>query len=99
MSDTESVVLAFRARRKWCKPALLLYGVQLLAASREHLVRICLMSHVPNQTVIRRVEDVVQRYREFDGAKTRGEMSATSADALDQELSELLGERWKLCGR
>src|SRR5882724_13385719 len=90
--DTESVVLAFRARRKWCKPTVLLDGVKLIAPSRKHLVRIGLVSHVPHQSVVRCVEDVVQRYGQFDGAQARSEMAPPSADALDQELAQFLGE-------
>src|SRR5262249_27984866 len=99
VTDTERVVLAFRARRKWCKAVLLLDGVQLVAASCEHFVRIGLVPYVPHKPVIRRVEDVVQRYRQFDSAETRGEMPATGAYGLNQKLAQFLGEARKLGGR
>ena len=51
--------------------ALLLDGVELVAAAGEHLVRIGLVADVPDEAVARRVEDVVQRDGELDRAEAR----------------------------
>ena len=59
--------------------ALLLDGVQLVAAAGEHLVRIGLVADVPHEAVARRVEHVVQRDGELDGAEAGGEMPAARA--------------------
>ena len=84
---------------EWCEAVMLLDGVQLLFAPREHLVRVRLVPDVPNQPVVRCVEHVMKRYREFNSAETRREMPASGADALDQKLPKLLSERGKLRGR
>ena len=54
---------------------------------------ISLMPHVPDDTVIRRVEDVVKRHCQLHHAKTRGEMSRVHRhlfyDVLPQFLAYL----------
>ena len=42
-------------------------SVKAGGAAGEHLVRVCLMRNVEDDLIDRRVEDVVQRYRELDG--------------------------------
>src|SRR3954452_12548745 len=74
MSDAKRVELALRASGKRSESAGLLDRVELLAAPGQNLVRIGLMAHVPHQPVVRRIEDVVQGYRQFDGAETGGKM-------------------------
>ncbi len=87
MPHPESVVLALRAGREGGEAPVLLDGVQLVAPSSEHLVRVCLVADVPDQPVTRGVEHIVQGGRQLDGAQPGGEMAAARADALDQELA------------
>ena len=73
--------------------------MQQIAASGEHLVRIGLVAHVPNQPVIGGIENIMQRDGELDRAQTGSKMTPASADALDQELAQLLGQLPQLGGR
>ena len=76
-----------RARRERREAVLLLDGAQLVAPAGQHLVRIGLVADVPHEPVVRRVEDIVQRDRELDGAEAGGEVAAAScATRLDQVL-------------
>ena len=84
---------------KRSESARLLDRVELLAAPRQNLVRIGLVAHVPNQPVVRRIEDVVQGYRQFDGAEPGGKVAATGAHTVDEKLPQLLGELGKFRGR
>ena len=77
---------------KRCQSTGLLDGRQALASAREHLVRVGLMSDVPDQPVMRRVEHIMQGDGQLDGAQAGGEMSAAGADALDQELAQFRRE-------
>src|SRR5262249_35145307 len=88
MTDTERVVLALCARRKGCKPTGLLDRVKLLASPREHLVWISLVAYIPDKPVVRRVEHIMQGYRQFDSAETGGEMPTTGTDALDEKVAQ-----------
>jgi len=99
VTDSERVVLALSACRKRRKSARLLDGMKLFAAPGQNLVWIGLVTHVPNQPVVRRIEDVVQGYREFDCAQSRGKVAATGAHAVNEKLPQLLGQLRKFRGR
>ena len=73
-------------------PSLSLIVLQPLAPAGQHLVRIGLVADVPDQPVVRRVEDIVQRDGEFDRAEAGGEMTAHLADRVDQVLAQLARE-------
>src|SRR5271166_5277302 len=51
-----------------------------MTATGQDLVRIGLVSHVPNEPVPRRIEDVVQRHCQFDDAEARAQMAARPGD-------------------
>ena len=89
VADAERVELAFGTARKGREPALELDRPQAVATSGQHLVRVGLVADVPDQAVVRRVEDVVQRDRQLDRAEPGGEMPAHLADRVDQELAQL----------
>ena len=93
MTDAERVVLAFEATRERREAALVLDGLQPLAATGQQLVRVGLVTDVPDQAVVRRVENVVQRDREFDRAETGGEVTAHLADGVHQEFAHFDGKR------
>ncbi len=97
VSDAEGVVLALRARRERREPAVLLDRMQPFAPSGEHLVRIGLMPDVPDQEVPRGLIHVVQRNGELDRSEPSREVTAASADRLDEELAQLTGERGGAC--
>ena len=68
------------------KPTILLDGMERFAPPSEHFMGISLVPHVPYQPIVRRVEDIVQRYGEFDGAQARREVTTSRGNAVDQEL-------------
>lgn len=96
MSDAEGVVFALGACRKGRKTSLLLDRVEPAAPAGQDLVRIGLMTDVPDDAVVRRPEHVVQRNGQLDRAKPRGEMTAARRDGIDQVCAQLVGERSQL---
>jgi len=52
-----------------------------------------LVSHVPYETIVRSVVDVMQSDGEFDGAEAGSEVTAHLADGVDQILAQLIGNR------
>ena len=50
------------------------------------------MPGVPDELVMRRVEDTVKRHGELDGAEARRDMAAGLLHALDGELADLAAE-------
>ena len=79
MADAEAVVDALGARREGREAAALLDAAEPPPAAGQHLVRIGLVADVPDQAVVGRVEDVVERDRELDRAEAGGEVPAQRA--------------------
>jgi len=55
-------------------------------------VRIGLVADVPDDAVVRRVEDVMQRGGEFDHAHAGAEMATRDRHGVDQVGAQLIGE-------
>ena len=92
MRGAERVVLALAAAGESRRPARHPQPAHLGAAAGEDLVRIGLVPDVPHDAVVRRVERVVQRDREFDGAEIRRQMTAGLRNRGDDERAELARE-------
>src|SRR4030095_2902997 len=96
MRGAERVVSAFRAARKARWAILHSQLVHLRAPAGKNLVRVCLMADIPDDSVVRRVEDVMERDRELDRAEIRRQVTARPRDGRDQEGPELARELRKL---
>src|SRR5690606_4435062 len=75
---------------------LLLDRMDAVAAAGEDLVRVALMADIPDQAVVRRVEQPVQGDGELDHAQPGAEMPAAAADRFDQVGAQLIGNGSKL---
>ena len=95
MRRAEGVVFALGAAGEAGKPVFLAQRADAVAPAGQDLVRIALMADIPDQPVIRRVEDVVHGDRQFDHAETGAEMSAGVRHGVDH-----LGAQFRAsCGR
>ena len=83
MRRAEAVVLALRALGEAGQPATLTQRANLFTAAGEDFVRVGLMTDVPDQPVIRRIEDMMQSDSQFHHAKARAEVSAGDCDRVD----------------
>ena len=92
MRRAERVVFAFGALGETGQPAALANGADAVAPAGQDLVRIGLMADIPDQPVMRRVEDVVQRHGQLDHAEPRAEMAAGDRDRVDQLGAQLVGD-------
>ena len=61
-------------------------------------MRIALVADVPHQPVVRRVEHVVERGRQFHHAQAGAEMAAGGADGGDHFLAQFVRELAELVG-
>src|SRR5688572_1741907 len=59
VTRTERVVRGFLATQEAAQSARLLDGVKLVTPSGQDLVRVRLMTHVPDKPVIRRIENIM----------------------------------------
>src|SRR6476620_5547275 len=99
MGGAERVVFAFRPFRKSGQAAALTERANAVAATGEDLVRIALVAYVPDQTVIRGVEYVVQRNRQLDDTEPCSEMATGLCDRVDGFRTQFVGKLFKLIGR
>ncbi len=95
MRRAEGVVFALRALGEARQAAAHPERADAVAASGDDLVRISLMADIPDQPVVRGVEDVMQRDGEFDHAEARTEMAAghrNRVDGLDPQFVRQLAQ-------
>ena len=96
MGGAERVVLALAATREAGNPSAHAYAAHRFTAAGENLVRIGLVSHVPDDAVMRRIEDVMQRDGQLDRPQIGGQVAAGLADRFQDEGAQLLGEPLQL---
>ena len=93
MGRTERVVFAFRALGKAGQAAGLAQGADTVAATGQDLVRIALVSDIPDQRVGGGVEDVVERRGQLDHAETGTQMPAGDRDSVNGFGPHFIGQR------
>lgn len=74
VSRAERVVLAFAHARETAQPVQLAIRQEPVAPTRDDLVGISLMAHVPDQLVVRRIERRSERGGQLDDPQTRPQM-------------------------
>ena len=90
MSAGKGVVLAFVGRRERTKAAKMTISGECFAATGQNLVTRSLMAHIPDNTVVWRIKDVMQCHRKFDHTKSTGEMTGIVGHLLYNLLPELV---------
>jgi hypothetical protein len=89
VASSEHVVYAFLPAEVAAQTAFFPDRGETISAAREDLVDITLVTHVPDQFVMRGVKNAVKRNRQFDSAQTRREMPAVLGDNIEYQVSDL----------
>ena len=92
MRGAERVVFALGALGETGEPAAHAQRADAVAPPGQDLVRIGLMADVPDDAVVRRIEQVVQRDSQLDHAEPGAEMAAGDRDGVDRLLAQFVGE-------
>ena len=92
VGGAERVVFALRPLGEAGQAAALAQGADAVAPAGEDLVRIALVADVPDQDVLRRLEDVMQGHRQLDHAEAGAEVAAGDGDGVDGFGPDLVGE-------
>ena len=92
MCGTERIVFALGALGETRQPAALAQRADAVAAAGEDLVRIGLVTDVPDEPITRRIEDIMQRHRQLDNTKTCAEVTAGDRDSVDRLPPQLVGK-------
>jgi hypothetical protein len=99
MRGAKGVVAAFIAPRKTAEAAELAQAGHAFAPAGQDFVRIGLVTHVPDQPVIGRVEHIVQGDRELHGAEVGTQVPAGLRHAVQHIGAQLVGQRLELVPR
>ena len=67
-----------------------------LAPAGQDFVRIGLVAHVPDQPVVGRVEDIVQRHGQLDRAQVGTQVAAGLGNAVEHIGAQFVGQRLEL---
>ena len=96
VSGAETIVGTFRTEREPHGAAALTDLRECLATSRDELMNVDLMAHVPDKRILRAIEHAVHRQRQLDHAEVRAQVTAVLAQHLDEFIADLLSQRPKL---
>src|SRR5262245_46008219 len=91
MCCAELVVFAFCSLRESAQTASGSHGGDPIPAAGQDLVWVGLMTDVPNQFVIRGIEDVMQGNRQLDYAETGSKMAARNRNRVDGLGAQFIG--------
>ncbi len=92
----DPVVRALLPARIPGQAAVLAEGREAVGAPGEDLVYICLVPDVPDDGVVRAVEDAVQRQRQLDDPEVGGQVPAGLRHLLDEVPADGVGEHGEL---
>jgi hypothetical protein len=90
MSGDESVVFAFLRIGESADTAEFAQGAENLPPAGQYFVSVGLMSHVPNDAIVGRIEDVMQCDRQLRASQARSEMPRIFGQNLDHVLAQFL---------
>src|SRR5258706_9761611 len=96
MRGTEGVVFALAALGEPGKAAALTHRTHASAAAGQDLVRIGLVADIPDDLVLRRIEDAVQGDGELDDAEPGAEMATGDRNRVDKLVAQFIGGLPKL---
>jgi len=88
---TETIVFTFRSLGKTGEATTCPKRSYAVSAPGQDFMWIGLMAHVPDQFVIRCVEDVVKSDGQFDNTKTRSQVSPRNGNGIDGLGAQFVG--------
>ena len=96
MRGAEWIIFAFAALGETRKPATRPQCADPVAASGENFVRIALMDNIPDQTVVGRVEHIMDGGGQLHNAKSGPQMSTCYRNGGNSFSAKLVGQLAKL---
>ena len=96
MRRAKRIKFALVAARKTADSAELTQREHAIAPTCEDFVGIGLMAHIPHQTVMRGIENIMQGNRELHGSKVGTQMPARFGDRLQHMLTQFIGQGFEI---
>ncbi len=94
-----AIVLAFGAQSEAIQAVRRADGVKAIFASGEQFVDVNLMADIPDEFVLRRAENTMQRKGQLDHAEVRPKMAAVLRQHRDQLVADFFRQLMKLLQR
>ena len=91
------VIFALGSLSEAGQPAALAQCADVASVGQD-LVRIHLVADIPNDLVVRRIEQVMQSHRQFDNPKAGTEMPTRYRDGIDGFRPQFVRDLLKLIG-
>lgn len=91
MTGAEGVVFGFVTSQKTADAAVLLDGGEQFAPPGKNLVTVRLVTDVPDETIVGRIEGVMKGDGQLDGAQGSTGMSAHSRHGLEDVRANIVG--------
>jgi hypothetical protein len=96
MPGTERIVFGLGPTKETTQSTVLFDRVKLVAAAGQYLVCVCLMADIPNEPVSWRVENVMHRDGQLDGAEGCAGVASDPGTGVDYELPDLVRDLLKV---
>ena len=71
-------------------------GVEVVTPASQYLMAVCLMSYIPYNAVVGRIEDIVECHRQFHCSHTGCKVARIFRKFLDDILPQLFAYLWQL---
>ncbi len=92
----EGIVFAFGALGEAAEASALPQRADAIAPPGQDLVRVALVADIPDELVLGRVENIVDRRGQFDHAQPRSQMAPRLPDGVDHFGAQFVGQLAKL---
>jgi len=96
MTSDKGVIGTFRRVWKTADAFKLPVGWKKVLTTRQYLMCIGLMPHVPHQQVFGRVHGVMQRHRKFNGTQIGTQVTGVVGQFIYNQLSNLIADLFQL---
>ena len=99
MRGTKRVVFTFDPSREAGQSTTLSKGSNTVPPTGQNLVRITLMTDIPDQPIGRGLEHMVQSHRQFHNAQTGAQMSAGDRNGINRLCTQFICQLLELVSR
>ena len=92
MSRAKRIIFTFRALGKTGQAPLLAQSANTVAPSGQNFMGIALMAHIPDQPIIRRVENIMDSRGQFDNAEPCPQMATGLRNRINGFGAQFIGK-------
>jgi len=91
--------MAFFPFRESADTSVCPQGVKPVSSPGNQLVGICLMTHIPDDLIFRRIEHIMERNGQFNNAQAGRKVSSGIGYSFNDFLTDFIGQAFKITNR